>query len=121
MAKIQFFTNYNMPAYAGASYEGIPSEATPDQAYTLRDLITQFASGVREFEEIVGNYDEHPDWDEVSPLNNPKFDLVDASIEDLALAEKHIQYMQKKKEQADHLRLLEEQEKARKTAIEEAK
>lgn len=117
MAKIAFLTQYSMPAYAGADYSDIPSQATPDEAFTLRDMITQFASGVREFEEIVGGHDEQPDWDVVSPLNNPKFDLVDATIAEVQLVEQHLASVRQQKEREAHLKLLQEEEKAREDAV----
>ena len=120
MAKIAFLTQYNVPAYGGADYSDIPSQATPDEAYTLRDMITQFASGVREFEEIVGGHDEQPDWDVVSPLNNPKFDLVDASIAEVQLAEQHLAAVRQQKEREAHLKLLQDEEAARADAIKRA-
>lgn len=120
MAKIPFLTQFTMPAYAGADYSDIPSQATPDEAFTLRDMITQFASGVREFEEIVGGYDEQPDWDVVSPLNNPKFDLVDATIAEVQLAEQHLVAVRQQKEREAHLQLLQEEEAARHDAIKRA-
>lgn len=116
-----FKTHYNTKPSEGASYVDIPSMATPDSAYSLRDLITQFASGVREFEEIVGNYDEKPNFDEVSPLNNPKFGLEDWSLEQHQIAQMHLQDRIHHLEQQQHLEALKVEEEARKKAVEAAK
>lgn len=121
MKKMKFLTAYNGEQNKGADYTNIKSQATPDSAYSLRDLITQFASGVREFEEIVGNYDEHPNFDEVSPLNNPKFGLEDWTIEQLDVAKQHTEALIRQREKEAHLKAMQEQEKAREEAIAKAK
>lgn len=114
-----FKTAYNSTPCKGGTYSGIKSKAVPDEAYTLRDMITQFASGVREFEEIVGLHDENPTFDEVSPLNNRGFDLADFTAEQLAIAERHIAFEREKKEKEAFVAELSRQEAARQEAITE--
>lgn len=113
MSEIKFRTSWNYKPHSGADYSDEVSLTQPDQAYTLRQLISQFATGVREFEELIAGHDEEPDWDELSPLNNHRLDLSDYTAEQYALSQKHLKALENKKKLEEHKALLEEEEVAR--------
>lgn len=113
MKEIRFRTSWNYKPNPGADYSDEVSLTKPDQAFTLRQLISQFATGVREFEELIAGHDEEPDWDELSPLNNHRLDLSDYTAEQYALSQKHLKALENKRKLEEHKALLEEEEVAR--------
>lgn len=53
------------------------SETVPDMAYSIRDILSKYVTGVPPSVLKNGNYTDDPDFDDYDRTNDPDFDLVD--------------------------------------------
>ena len=80
MKQRKFITQYNFdPDSCEHEKFAIPSQTIPDQAYTIRELLEKYSTGIMPPVGKIPHYEEDPDIDDPDFTRDPAFDLSDAT------------------------------------------